>query len=128
VCRTGEPRGGGIRLDLAEVDGEDTATGPLDTFEDLALPAEASYQSVEVGNDEDVDVALLDHLQRLFKSRTFLDRGATGDVRLLERVDQLQVAAVTLEADTLSLLGRTDEALSLPAADMTDPDNANGTT
>ena len=84
--------------DVADVDGEDRAAGPLDPFDDLGLDGERADKPVEVGDDDHVRLASFDHLDGAAEPGRGSERCPTGDVELLEGVDQLEPVALQVEA------------------------------
>ncbi len=103
--RPREPLAGAAVRDLPDVDGEDRAAGPLDALDDLGLNRERADEPVEVGDDDDVRLASLDHLDGAAEAGALRERRTAGHVELLERVDQLEPVALAGRGDTLALLG-----------------------
>jgi hypothetical protein len=91
--RAREPLPGAAVRDLADVDGEDPAAGLLDSVDDFRLDLERADESVEVGDDDHVRLASLDHVDGAGEPGPLGERSAAADVELLERVEERQPVA-----------------------------------
>jgi hypothetical protein len=109
--------------DLADVDGKDPAASALDALDNLGLDGERTNESIEIGDDDDVGIAPLDHLDAAAEAGTLGERRTARDVELLEDVDELESVAGAGRGDTLALLGRRDSVLPGPR-DANDTDGA----
>ena len=94
----------------------------------LALDSERADETIEVGDDDHAGFACLQHRDCTAHARTAIEWRTAGDVRLLQRVDELEPVALAGGPDTLSLLGRRDQALAITVTDAADADDPNGST
>ena len=85
-------------------------------------------EPVEVGDDDHLGRARLDEPERLSQTWPLLDRRASGDVQLLEGLDELESVALAGIGDTLALFGGGDERIAIAAAYPANPDDSDGTT
>ena len=88
--RAESQRRGRVRADLTDVDRDYPAAGRLDPLDDFALHRQGTHEPVEVGDDDDVRLAGLDHLDRAPEPSTLRERSAAADVELLDRLDELR--------------------------------------
>ena len=79
----GEPLTGAPVRDLANVDREHLAAGPLDAVHHLGLGPERAQQPVEVGSDHDVSLAGLDGLDCPGRARALVERPTARDVEFV---------------------------------------------
>jgi hypothetical protein len=108
---------------FAEVDGEDAAARLPDARHKLALDENRSDEPVEVRGDDDVRLAMLDHLKRGGESGALGERLAAGHVQLLEDLEELRSVAFAGGYDPVALLVRAGERFAFAAPDLADPDD-----
>ena len=92
----------------------------------LGLHLYGPDQPVEVGGNEDVGLAALDHRDRLAEPRP-LRKGATArDVEFVDHPDERELLVPAPAFDPLALLAGGDGVVALRAADAGDPDRSLG--
>jgi hypothetical protein len=89
-----QPSGGGPVGQLAVVQREDLATGPLDPLDHLQLHLQRAHQPVEIGDDDVVGLTGLDHLDGPEQAGALDERALARDVDLGEMRDE-PLAALT---------------------------------
>lgn len=104
--RRGEPARRRVGANLPYIERDDATACPLHSLEDFPLQGKRAHEAVEVGNDEDLRLACLDHLDGSAQPRSVLERCATGHVEFLHDLDERKVVVLTSRPDTLALLFR----------------------
>jgi hypothetical protein len=87
-----------------------TATIPpprrFDPLDDLPLDGKGANEPVEEGDDDDVRVPRLDHLDRSTEARALRERHPARHVQRLDCVHEREAVSLASGSDTLRLLRR----------------------
>jgi hypothetical protein len=91
--RPAEPLPGAAVRDVPDVDGEDCPACMLDPLDDFGMDGERADEPVEVGDDDNVGAAFLDHLDGAADAGAPSERSAAAHVELLKDLEQLEPVA-----------------------------------